>query len=286
MLLIVGTVPEDDFPLIIEQVALSKGNLLLGGREVEINRGTPALLAAAIRVSQALGTAPPLGCLIGDTGRGLGSKRLYSALSQQLPEIGPSCIAFHYLQPDVDGHNLVLLAIRELPARPIMIADAGFMYAAKMSGLAQEYDLFTPDVGELAFLADEEAPHPFYTRGFILKDEKKVPELIRRAYEHENAARYILVKGDVDFIASREGILSMIDRPDIQPMEAMGGSGDTITGIAAALVESSMEVQKAAEIAAMVNRRAAEIAQLSPASQVIKLIDCIPEALAAVKNEW
>jgi hypothetical protein len=32
---------------------------------------------------------------------------------------------------------------------------------------AAQFDLFTPDVGELAFLADEEAPHPFYTRGFI-----------------------------------------------------------------------------------------------------------------------
>jgi ADP-dependent NAD(P)H-hydrate dehydratase / NAD(P)H-hydrate epimerase len=49
--------------------------------------------------------------------------------------------------------------------RPILIADAGFMYAAKMSGQAACYDFFTPDVGELAFLADEMAPHPFYTRG-------------------------------------------------------------------------------------------------------------------------
>ncbi|MEA2039117.1 MAG: hypothetical protein U9N82_04730 [Thermodesulfobacteriota bacterium] len=44
------------------------------------------------------------------------------------------------------------------------------------------YDLFTPDVGELAFLADEAAPHPFYASGFILHQEKRIPDLIKRAY--------------------------------------------------------------------------------------------------------
>jgi ADP-dependent NAD(P)H-hydrate dehydratase / NAD(P)H-hydrate epimerase len=62
------------------------------------------------------------------------------------------------------------------------------MYAAKMSGQAPSYDVFTPDMGELAFLADESAPHPFYTRGFILHEENRAPELIKRAYQHENAA--------------------------------------------------------------------------------------------------
>ncbi|MFO7970579.1 MAG: sugar kinase, partial [Desulfobacterales bacterium] len=60
--------------------------------------------------------------------------------------------------------------------RPTLIADAGFMYAAKMSGLSEAYELFTPDAGELAFLADEEAPHPFYTRGFILHEENLIPD--------------------------------------------------------------------------------------------------------------
>ena len=53
---------------------------------------------------------------------------------------------------------------------------------AKMSGFASAYDLFTPDVGEMAFLADEAAPHPSYTRGFLLQEEERVPELIQRAY--------------------------------------------------------------------------------------------------------
>ena len=63
----------------------------------------------------------------------------------------------------------------------MLIADAGFMYVAKMSGAAPLYDLFTPDVGELAFLADEDAPAPLLHRGFILHEDNS-PDLIARAY--------------------------------------------------------------------------------------------------------
>ena len=63
------------------------------------------------------------------------------------------------------------MALEEWKRRPIVVADAGFMYAAIMSGYAASYVLFTPDVGELAFLADEKAPHPFYTRGYILAED-------------------------------------------------------------------------------------------------------------------
>ena len=54
------------------------------------------------------------------------------------------------------------MCIRDSP-KPTLVADAGFMYVAKMSGYADAYDLFTPEAGELAILADEKAPHPFYT---------------------------------------------------------------------------------------------------------------------------
>jgi ADP-dependent NAD(P)H-hydrate dehydratase / NAD(P)H-hydrate epimerase len=60
-------------------------------------------------------------------------------------------LVFHYLQPDVNWHNRVLFAVEEMDRRPVLIADAGFMYAAKMSGQSSQYDLFTPDIGELAF---------------------------------------------------------------------------------------------------------------------------------------
>jgi len=110
----------------------------------------------------------------------------------------------------IEWHKRLHVVIGRLNSRPCLIADAGFMYAAKMSGEAALYDLFTPDVGELAFLADEEAPHPFYTRGFILHEENRVPDLITRAYKHHNAARYLLVKGEKDYLADESGEIPAI----------------------------------------------------------------------------
>ena len=172
-----------------------------------------------------------------------------------------------------------------MPKRPILIADAGFMYAAKMSGQAESYDFFTPDVGELAFLADELAPHPFYTRGFILHANDNAPELIRRAYQNHNAARYLLVKGRSDHIAHEKRVLLTVDYPSFEAMEAIGGTGDTLTGLLSVLCGADLHMTDAAVLAARANRWSGCYADPSPATQVIELIERIPQALVKVLNE-
>jgi len=285
MLVVVGTVPDEGIPLLEGQVHLENDMLVLQGRRIPVNRGTPALLAAAVAAGQILGNAPTYTYLVGDIGTGKGSRRLYEHLVRHLPKKAFEVMTFHYLQPDVDWHNRVLFALEEMKPRPVLIADAGFMYAAKMSGQAGAYDLFTPDAGEIAFLADEEAPHPFYTRGFILHEENRVPELITRAYEHNNAARCLLVKGKRDYVASREGILATIDKPLVEALEPVGGTGDTVTGIVSALVASGISVEDAALLAAKVNRLAGLYANPTPATQVIELIKHIPRATAEILEE-
>ena len=280
MLAIVGTIPDQEFPLLSGEVFPENGEISVQGRRIPVNRGTPALLAAAVKTAEAMGQPRPFAYLVGDIGLGDGSRRLYEYLTQHLGQSEFRTIAFHYLQPDVDWHNRVLFAVEEMAHRPILIADAGFMYAAKMSGQAHEYDLFTPDVGELAFLADEEAPHPFYTRGFILHEENQVPDLIKCAYTHKNAARYLLVKGEQDHIASEEGILAFVHDPINEAMEAIGGTGDTLTGIVSAMIEGGMEIKDACLAAAKVNRLAGHYALPTPATQVTEIIQHIPRALA------
>ena len=282
MLAIVGTVPVDDFPLVSGKVQLEKEDVVLRGRRIPVNRGTPALLAATIAAGELLGNPLPFAYLVGDVGTGKGSRRLYDHLTKHLPKAAFEVVTFHYLQPDVDWHNKVLFALEEMKPKPALIADAGFMYAAKMSGQAGSYDLFTPDAGELAFLADEEAPHPFYTRGFMLHEENRVPELITRAYEHDNAARCLLVKGKQDCIASREGILATVDEPVVEALEPVGGTGDTVTGIVSALVASGISVEDAAILAAKVNRLAGLYANPTPATQVFDIIRQIPRAMEAL----
>jgi hypothetical protein len=282
MLAIVGTVPDEAFPLTEGQVCLEKDTLVLQGRRIPVNRGTPALLAATIAAGDILGNPPPFAYLVGDIGTGRGSRQLYDYLTKHLPKAAFKVITFHYLQPDVDWHNQVLFAVEEMKPKPVLIADAGFMYVAKMSGQAEVYDLFTPDAGEIAFLADEEAPHPFYTRGFILYEENRVPELITRAYEHDNAARCLLVKGKRDYIANRQGILATVDEPLVEALEPVGGTGDTLTGIVSAMADSGMRVEEAAVLAAKVNRLAGLYANPTPATQVIELIQHLPRAVTEI----
>ncbi len=282
MLCVVGTVPDAGFPLVTGPVQMQNGRLIIGGRAVAIHRGTPALVGAVLAAATVLPLPPVEAWLVGDIGRGEGSRRLYAHLEAELACHPWTVVVFHYLQPDVDWHNRVLFAVEKIHPRPVLIADAGFMYAAKMSGQAQEYDLFTPDVGELAFLADEEAPHPFYTRGFILHQEAKVPELIQRAYQHANAARWLLVKGRTDYLAAAGGIHATVDAPASAAMEAMGGTGDTLTGLAAALTAAGKPVERAAVMAARVNRLAGRLASPDPATQIEAIVRRIPAALKRV----
>lgn len=278
MLGVVGTVPDSSLGFVLGQTVINDGKLKVSGKNISIHRGTPALLAAAFQTLQVFGKTDLTAYLAGDTGLGKGSRQIYKSIVNEGIPNEISTLTFHYLQPDVDWHNRVLFRMEEIENKPILIADAGFMYAAKMSGQAGFYDLFTPDAGELSFLADEEAPHPFYTRGFILHDDNQVPDLVQRAYKHDNAARYLLVKGHTDYITDRKGTLFTVDAPCTEAMEAIGGTGDTLTGIVSALISTGIPIPDAAHAAARINRLAGFNACPSPATQISEIIAHIPDA--------
>jgi len=285
MLLIVGTVPDESFPLTLGPAVLDKTDLVVNTIRVPVNRGTPALIGAVEKAGQVLGEMEIQVALAGDIGTGAGSRKLYEHLTRNLQDINADTLVFHYLQPDVDWHNKILFSVKDMGKKPVLIADAGFMYAAKMSGQAPAYDLFTPDVGELAFLADETAPHPFYTRGFILHQDNQVPDLIARAYQHQNAACHLLVKGSTDYVVHEGTILDQVSRPSAQVMEAMGGTGDTLTGLVCALIAKGKPIPEACGIAALTNRLAGIYAAPTPATQVMEIIKQIPKALARVLKD-
>lgn len=285
MLGIAGTVPEEDITLLTGEVTMEGNNIRINGRCIPVDRGTAALIGAAVKTAEVIGAPLPYGYIAGDIGRGVGSRNLYKHLVDTFAESVFDTVTFHYLQPIVHWHNRLQQVIRDMERRPVLIADAGFMYVAKMSGHAPMYDIFTPDVGELAFLADETAPHPFYTRGFILHDENRVPDLIARAYEHNNAARHLLVKGKADYLADREGVRCEVANPSEEVMEAIGGTGDTLAGILSALISSGMETEKAAAFAMKANRLAGSYARPTPATQIINIIELIPRALEHVLGE-
>lgn len=283
---IIGTAPFEDFPLIDSCCHLADGKLLINSQSLNVARGTPALIATACAAAEVLGIDPPRILIAGDIGNGKGSAKLYARLLDQIGNEDQQLLVFHYLQPDLNWSTKISMKLEELPQRPLLVADAGYMYVAKMSGMAPIYDLFTPDIGEMAFLADENAPHPFYTRGFLLQDESSAPELIKRAYENENAAKHLLVKGRKDLVADKNGIIDEISEPCVENMEPIGGTGDSLTGLVSCLIAAGMRIDKAASVAAVTNRRMGQLANPTPAGSISDLLEYLPEALETTLREF
>ena len=286
MWIIAGTLPVRDMPLEYGPCRVTAEGLALpSGRTMPVERGTATLAAATALACRHWGLEPPCVLLAGDCGAGDGSRLVYRYLTEHAAKLHPAGLTFHYLFPDVDWHNKVLLAVQALEPRPVLVADAGFMYVAKMSGYADEYTLFTPDAGEMAFLADECAPHPFYTRGFLLDEEADIPQLVARSRQHGNCPPHLIIKGAVDHLVRDGEIIATVDAPSVPAMEAVGGTGDLITALVTAFLMRGAAaapvtaVDEASLHAARCGRRIAALAQPTPATQIRELLTFLPQAL-------
>ena len=285
MLLLVGTIPIKNLPLLLGKVELTEQGVVIDNQDLDINRGTAAMIASAYTICREYGLEGPMGMVAGDIGARDGSVKIYEYLADKLSQMDVSVLTIHYIMPDINWNKKVLEKIGKLDERPVLIADAGGMYVAKAGGDAVNYDIFTPDLGEIAFLADEKAVHPTYTRGFICHMEDNVPELISRAYKSRNAARTLFVKGKVDYICQDGKILEKIDHPDIEALEPVGGTGDIVTGLISGLSYAGKSPVEACRIAGRVNRKAGELSRPTPATQVKDIIRCIPAALKEILKQ-
>ena len=168
-----------------------------------------------------------------------------------------------------------------------MIADAGAMYAAKGAGLAGEFDIFTPDPSEIAFLADPQATHPAYISHHLFDcDPGKIPGQIADAFRNKSAAKLLLVKGKTDYVAVDGQIVATITEPNVPTLEPIGGTGDTITGLVSGLVFAGLEPKDAAIFACRTNRVAGMLAQPTPATKVKEIIDRFPQVAKDNYCSW
>ena len=277
--LIVGTLADPSEKLAEAAFTWDGGRLIWNGRPVTPERGTAALMAAYAVMAKTLGLPPGRAVLAGDDGGGEGSREGYAWLNSRIPQNQYGGLTFHYLYPDADCHGRLFLALEELSPRPVLAADAGFMYVAKLCGQAAEYDLFTPDSGEMAYLADPEAPHPFYTRGALIQKEPD-EETFRSAYQAGDAAKAMLVKGRSDHIVWRGRVVHRVDGPQVPALEAVGGTGDTATGLASALMAAGCSPIRAAALAAHLNRRAGWTAAPDPGGGIISVLSGLEQYLA------
>lgn len=287
MMLISGTVPIKDFPLTFGEASFKGEFLSLNDFKIPCTQGTAALISAALATTGYLKLDPPKVLLVGDNGEGRGSRLLYEYLINNISDLLPDVLVLHYCLPIMELMRRLMESVERCSKKPIMIADASSMYAAKASGLAAKFDIFTPDATEIAFLADPDATHPAYiSRHLFDSDITQTSELVDAAYELKSAAKLLLVKGEIDYVVKEGKIIDTIAEPSIPLMEAIGGTGDTITGLVAAFTYAGLELHEAAIIAARANRMAGKLARVTPGTRIRQIISQFPDVFKEYLCEW
>jgi len=287
-LLVVATYPVSGGPVLEGPVAIEPdGWITVAGTRVPASQGTSAMLGAACQVATHLGIPAPHALVAGDIGRGDGTRHVFERLTETARRLQPSVIAFHYMQPVMALMRHAVAELQTVAPDALLVADAGGMYAAKAAGLARHFELMTPDVGEVGFLADPSVTHPAYVSHYLFGTNGFDPvELVARAHETGGAARVLLVKGQRDHVA-RDGVVAeTIDDPCVPELEAIGGTGDTVTGLASAFLAAGFPTVDAAKCACLANREAGRVMGATPAMHARDLVAVLPEVLAANLCRW
>lgn len=289
VLMLAGTLPIESMGLTVGKITFDGQSLSIGdkviGQEL-ISIGATAMMSASATTCQTLGFEPPIAAVAGDLGKGDGSALLYKYLAEEAGTVGVSTLTLHYVLPQRKGFMDFMEMLDYWEKRPFLTADAGSMLIAKATSNCRKFDLFTPDAGEICFLADPEAGHPAYVKSMLFEiDTTDVPQLIKQAYEYGNAPRYLLIKGPIDFIVEEGKIIHMLKEPNIPVLEPIGGTGDTITGIVSTLIDAGYEPTKACLLAARTNRLAGQLANPTAATKVLEIVKHIGEAVKQVLTE-
>ncbi len=297
MLVVAGTVPIEDLPLTVGRPRLKNGFLIIDDIEIPCTMGTAAMISTAIVTCKYLSMDTPLWITAGDLGDGSGSRDIYeyltvaacNTISPTSPYVKLDILAMHYMMPIMGLMRNVVDSFEASGNKPILIADAGSMYAAKSAGLATKFDVFTPDAGEMAFLADPQATHPAYIQHYIFGIDavsSEIPRLIEQAYKNGNAAKVLIVKNPVDHIALEGRIIATVSEPNIPVLESIGGTGDTITGLVSAFLAAGFDLDKAAIAAAKANRMAGKYANPTTATKIWEIISQFPQVFKKHLCEW
>ena len=278
-LLVVGTVPAEPGAVISGEVSMNGAGLRVGNRVIPPCQGTAAMLLAALAATDAVGAPAPHAVLGGDIGKGDGTRAAYEALPAYHEACRASVVAFHYLQPVMAFMRHAVEYLAEKDA--LLVADAGGMYAARGAGLAARFELMTPDVGEVGFMADPAATHPAYVSHYLFGQAEFDPErLAQLAWESGGSSRVLLIKGETDRVCVEGRVIGTVSAPDVPTLEAIGGTGDTITGLSAGLLAGGMSAEEAALVAARCNRLAGERIAARPSHRASELAGAFPAVLS------
>ena len=276
MIILVGTVPYKT-GLYIGKADIQGSVLNVEGASFPIERGSAAMAASCAQVCAFFGKQAPVCIFAGDISDGLGTSLMFEEVNSNLDKYNPDLITLHYMFPKIIYGEPFISKIESLDKKPQLIADAGGMYLMKTIGKSYLFDLFTPDAGEMNFLADEFAPHPLYVRSELLNESVLLSSLVSQAYKNKNTAKTTIIKGAIDNIYTGNIKIRELQEPNIPAMEAIGGTGDTITGMVSAL--RFMKDPDADYKSLLLNRLIGKEIRCSPATQIADFIKAIPKTL-------
>ncbi len=276
MIVLIGTVPYKT-GVYVGQARIEDDHLNVDNVNFPIERGTAAMAASCAQVCNFYGLLMPVCIFGGDISDGKGTDLMFQEVNDSIDLYTPDIITLHYLFPKIACGTPFVSKVNSLAKRPQLIADAGGMYLMKTINQSSLFDVFTPDEGELLFLADEFAAHPLYVRSDMLSKITDIDALTKTAYQHKNAARTMIIKGAVDYIYIDGIRINECGEPNIPAMEAIGGTGDTITGLVSGL--RYRQDNNADFKAVVLNRLIGKRINCTPATQISEFIKSIPAVL-------
>jgi len=96
----------------------------------------------------------------------------------------------------------------------------------------------------------------------------------------------LLIKGARDHIAEYGAIVEVVDEPCVPALEAIGGTGDMVTGLASAFLAAGFPTVDAARCACLANREAGRAMGATPAMHASDLVAALPSVLADNLCRW
>ena len=106
-----------------------------------------------------------------------------------------------------------------------------------------------------------------------------MPALAKRAWECGNAAQNMLVKARVDTLVVGGEVRGRVEAPNVPALEAIGGTGDIVSGLVSAMLHAGLAMERACLVAARAARRAGELACPTPATQVTDILAHMEQAV-------
>jgi len=171
-----------------------------------------------------------------------------------------------------ETQETILKFLEEISIPAVIDADAIYAVAQKPEIVAGKPFLFTPHAYEFFVLTGRDISK--------LSEEEKMKAVLEEAARLKTT---ILLKGKLDLIAISDGKNLAINKTG-HPSMTVGGTGDTLAGIAGALLARRIDLFKAAQAAAFINGLAGELAakKFGEGMLATDLIEAIPEVLSKV----